>query len=52
MANFEKQRSLIIDEILKYLKIDRAELRVFKNDTLYKILNDLKEKRESNQGEN
>lgn len=42
---FETQRKFLIDEISKYLKIDRNELRVFGIDTLNSMLKDLKLKR-------
>lgn len=45
MPCFVAHRNLIISEILKYSKIQRAELRVFNTETLKKMLNDLKEKR-------
>lgn len=45
MANFHIQRKMLIDEILKYSKIEREELRVFSMTTLKNMLDDLKSKR-------
>ena len=45
MASFQTQRNILIDEILKYLKIDRVKLRVFSTNTLNSMLLELKEKR-------
>lgn len=45
MADFGTQRKMLINEILKYSKIERSELRVFNTDTLNKMLFDLKKRR-------
>lgn len=46
MPCFVAHRNILIDEILQYSKIDRAELRVFNTETLNLMLNDLRKKRQ------